>query len=219
MRSDGIEVFFTCRKSKIRRHTSRKPVRGTNGNESMGAHYCHDDVYPRGAYLDDFLMSRVGQVWDSVYSEICQRADLRSRKGLSFRRWVGWRVALHSFYDPKGKIKIMHTWGMVTEPSGFYVDPEGFLRFAPYPKRHFKKVPQDSPEFVKINDTSEYRKIDGIWYFVRFQWVLDGALSPYQRYLLNQRGSIYLEERGKSQVILEKKQLSKKQLRSLKLRR
>ena len=146
--------------------------------------YLSDNLGP----LRGFLRSRVGQLWDDVYSELSQRLDRNTVSGQ--------HVIQHLWDDVHRHVEIIE--GVVYSKPGangwcgrrelgqwrgeFYVHPEtGVLCIAKHKPRRPK--PKPDPDVIKINDQYHYRKIDGIWYEIelqdipRFQTVRDVVLK------------------------------------------
>lgn len=110
--------------------------------------------------LRRFLESRVGKLWDDVYSEIRENINPNSTVQQHIMSHVFGYVDIHvqyidgiPFSKPPYPRKI----------EGLYVDYEGYLRYADYEKRP-KWKPKES--YIEVNENQVLDKIDGIWYRV-----------------------------------------------------
>jgi hypothetical protein len=112
--------------------------------------------------VSQWLLKRVGQPWDQIYSEL-----LGKIKGYGYGRidlikqCVKWTVIPRTFRDDDGTIYKPH--GRMLGPGEFYVDPEGILRRVAKQKRK-RKVPQ-AEQIIRIGD-NEYLKRGESWYYV-----------------------------------------------------
>lgn len=107
----------------------------------------------RTGALTGFLHSRVGMIWDDVYSEICAVTDRRSHRGYQLFKHLEWKVEL----NPEGDYYFQRN------PHGFYVE-DGILKHIGR-----KKYPQSLKSLTKIPTTDEniwYELIDGVWNYV-----------------------------------------------------
>lgn len=121
------------------------------------------------APLRRFLKSKVGQPWDQVYSELCQRLDISTLSGQHILSHLWQYVERHvEIIDgkpcrkPYGFYRCFGGWY-----DEFYIHPEtGILCEA---IKLPKVPPQQSDDLVKIDDEHYYRKLDGIWYHITCQ--------------------------------------------------
>jgi len=118
-----------------------------------------------------FLRSRIGQPWNDVYSEICEKADYRSHSGHHLREWLGYLVDQNCTIvdgvvaDERG-IKIGVWWDQ------FYVHPEKkTLEFSEH--RRYRNDKKQTTVFEM--DDVLYHKHDNIWYRVKFKPVPEQA--------------------------------------------
>lgn len=131
-------------------------VRGWNLKER------HD----RWGLLDRWLRSRVGQLWDDVYSEICAVNDNRVKTQWDVRDQLPWKIHQDVIlidgvaHDSKGD-KLF--W------RDFWVHPEtGVLMEVPRSKRYRWKGWRKTYNQVPLSDTQRYVQVEGIWYLVTF---------------------------------------------------
>lgn len=119
--------------------------------------------------LRRLLRSKVGQPWDDVYSELCRRLDRNTVTGRHVISHVWDYVERHVvFIDgvpyPKGNLNYpLSIWRRLR----LYVHPEtGILCSATTAPAEPRKKPDD---YVVIDAYHQYRKLDGVWYFITFQ--------------------------------------------------
>lgn len=139
--------------------------------------------------IERFLMSRVGRLWDRVYSEICSNADRRSHNGNRFISQVKDIVKTSCHLD-SNRQPVSNDYGGYTV-TGFYVHPITHLLCYMYqPKvrssqepnfQLWKRLRNANYELAWLNDAlkhmSNYRFVDethllmkeeGIWYMATF---------------------------------------------------
>ncbi len=119
--------------------------------------------------LRRLLLSKVGQPWDDVYSELCRRLDTNTVTGRHVLFHVWGYVERHVVLIDG----VPYAKGNLTYPLGrwrglcLYVHPEtGILCSATSATAEPPKKPDD---LVVIDAYHQYRKLDGVWYFIRFQ--------------------------------------------------
>ncbi len=118
------------------------------------------------APLRRYLMRQAGRPWDKVYSEICRTIDTRSAVGLHVLQHVGDFVATSTFID--GGVVFERWWRSLVRPvTGLYVHPvTGLLRIA-----KCRQTPTERPrvDTVKVSETMQYQKIDGLWFRMEYR--------------------------------------------------
>ena len=178
--------------------------------------------------LKKYLESKVGQDWDDVYSEICQNMDKRSTVGAHIFTHL-WQYVKKDCYIGAKTGKVYCEGGRST-PYYFYVHPW---------TNKLCKVPQERPFWRRrhpsygwdnvpvekggvrytgnnwnngkdIPPFKSYFLIDGLWYYT--EWTL---VTLYREYTGFYRPRL---EKYEDIVFLKKRQLSKKELRDLKLK-
>ncbi len=123
--------------------------------------------------LRRFLRSKVGQPWNQVYSELCQRLDRNTVTGQHVLDHVWDYVERHvELIDGIAYHKSEWKCG---QPLGrgwrddFYVHPEtGILCLGPRIPWKPQK-PQPRTDVVILDDFRQYRLIDDIWYLITFK--------------------------------------------------
>jgi hypothetical protein len=118
------------------------------------------------APLRRYLMRQVGRPWDKVNGEIRKTIDTRSAIGLHVLQHLDGYVTTDAFLKD-GVVCEWHRRGGAEPVSGLFVHPKsGLLRFA---KR--RKTPREQPpiETVRVSDTAQYQKIDGLWFRVEYR--------------------------------------------------
>lgn len=159
MRPDAVKVFIERPRTGMR----------TKYHRQLDDRQVHDDELPtrekmlprhqNTKSLSDFLSplfgllrKSVGRKWDDVYSEIRAVADHRSVTGHHLLEHVGF--AVYSW----GEWCCRRFW---TGRDVYYVDQDGIL-CAAQPDRD--PEPTQQTDVVPIDERSEYRRIDGVWY-------------------------------------------------------
>lgn len=158
--------------------------------------------------FDRFLESRLGRLWDEVYSEICQEFDSRSLAGYSFLRDLKWHVATDCWIGAETGTVYSSRWGGSSVENEFYVHPfTGVLCWA-------EKIDRSHPEppvaKLPIEEGHAYEKIDGIWYETWY----DGPFEMPWNFI----GGWHSWELHHKWLIRKKVQLGKKKLQELKVR-
>lgn len=112
--------------------------------------------------LKRYLLSKVGQPWNDVYSEL--------RQGLDMGNLVQKHVMTHVFDYVEIEVYLAVDGNYYTNPpysrevSFLYVDPEtGILCKVPEKSQKFRRN-QKRDDIIEVNENLIYKKIDGIWY-------------------------------------------------------
>lgn len=145
--------------------SSRRRQYGWNAKEST------DVLSP----LRGYLRSRVGDLWDDVYSDICENMDRRSTVGAHIFTHLWQYVerntlmvgdAVH-YYGYRGTFPV-HDW---------YIHPlTGILCYDEYTRRYQRpdkpvtSIPIESPTVNGLWGKS-YQKLEGIWYYTEWRKV------------------------------------------------
>ena len=150
------------------------------------------------APLRRYLVRQVGRPWNKVYSEIRQTIDTRSAIGLHVLQHLEDYVATDAFI--KDGVVCQWRWrGGAVPVRGWYVHPgSGLLRFA---KRPETPVPTNPPEVVRVNDTVQYRKIDGLWFRMEYR-----AAEPEELVAGDHGKLVRAAELRRPALVLERKQ-------------
>jgi len=160
--------------------------------------------------LKGYLRSKVGQPWDKVYSEICANLDKRKTTGAHVFTHIWQFVAKDCWIGAKtGNVyrSSANHYGVPTIYQDFYIHPfTGILCKTPEFKREWKKAPVT---FIELSRSECYVWIKGIWYFANWAWITE--YIPYKV-----GGGTFFGS-NKVRVYSNKRQLSKKELRDLKL--
>lgn len=200
------------------------------GRKSSGNYKDFDDhIRP----LEGYLKSRVGYEWNDTYSEISKNLPANSMAGHHIReQHIKSMVELnpkerdgkYGYYarryanPEKGSNLCKRDGWVFTEYSHgeFYVDFNGILRRAPRIK-YRAPVPEMTK---KVVDDQAYEKIDGIWYATKYQTQTRQVLDSWSNYIYNRvkddRAIPPIPSRTETyEILIEKKQLSSKELRAL----
>ena len=131
--------------------------------------YLSDHLGP----LRRLLRSRVGQPWNDVYSELCQRLDSSTMAGQHVLSHVWDYVERHvELID--GIPYRKPYWGTYRSLENyyreqFYVHPETGILCAVEKKPRQQKRIQPRTDMVIVDPYHQYRKLKDIWYFVTFE--------------------------------------------------
>lgn len=173
--------------------------------------YFSDHLAP----LRRLLGSKVGQPWDDVYSELCQRLHRNTVTGLHVMVHV-WDFVIRyvEIIDgvPYQKTKYFLPIGYWRNE--FYIHPEtGILCLA---KKSYKDTQKNRHDVIVIDEHHEYRKIRDIWYWVEFEDF--PVFATFTDVLLNKTINIYGARYHYNREIyaVSKRQCNKKELRMIK---
>jgi hypothetical protein len=111
--------------------------------------------------LNRFLQSRVGQKWDSIWSEICENS--KDKLGSVLRKRIKYIIAFNCVYG-KTKDEII-VEGQLNHSCPFYIDPglKILLKSKLRPKYH----PSAPKQKIYEMDGLEYFCHDDIWYRIK----------------------------------------------------
>lgn len=176
--------------------------------------YLSDHLGP----LRRFLRSKVGQPWNQVYSELCQRLDSNTVTGQHVLDHVWDYVEQH--VELISGIPYHKSGWECGQPLGrcwrddFYVHPEtGILCLAP-PRPWKPQTPEPRTDVVILDDFRQYHKINDIWYLITFKTfpclsetsvrdVLQGVITDKDAKTI----------KGKRVYAAEKRQCNKKEIK------
>lgn len=168
--------------------------------------------------LRRYLQASCGRPWNDVYSEI---ARTLGHSGYAIHHIIEAHLDVETctfrgedgqvWYCKDGVWPITHSYKWVQ----FYVEPEtGILRsIDPRRWRQWRQRQKPKPPLMRIaiSDGKDYRKINGVWFYVEFHTV--EVRHPYTL-----RGTVHYKTETQ-EVVDCKRQLNKKQLRDLGLKR
>ncbi len=198
--------------------TRKKMSRLACRDEHSGAGDCHKDFSDKLGPLRKYLRKQVGRPWNNIYSELRQHLDFRTVSGLHIWDHVKHEVELHCEERADRKVYrkgVGHYYHLSQAPiSGMYVHPRtGLLCYAKETRRRYRK-PVDH-DVVKLDKFNELRRVDGIWYALRF-----GAVDVYVPEQIHKFGNTTMVKPAywREQIVQQsKKQLSRVELRRHKL--
>lgn len=144
---DGRRISIEeCRKRESIRRAGRKDRK-----------YLNENLAP----LRRFLRANVGRPWNKVYSEVCERINRDSAVQLHVWQHLTWEVCTNP-YVIDGAVR-PSAWRWYR----FYVEPKtGLLRENKQWRQRCTlsiKAAQVPPA-VKIDETREYRLLEGLWF-------------------------------------------------------
>ena len=186
MRSDMSKVIVERPRRGGHHHKQGRPLRDLEDNishEGMRVPYVRyynaKELNENLAPLLRFLNSRVGQLWDDVYSEICENIRTTNAVQEHIRDHVKQFVETSTSLDKEGNIWINRYRPFLLEDDGFtrfYVDPrDGKLCFNPnhvswtarQKAYRAERETQQLETARTLSDGTEIRKHEGIWYEVK----------------------------------------------------
>jgi hypothetical protein len=155
----------------------KKNFRITDADDYEGSRYeplCRAKTKVLSDHLSPLrrlLRSKVGQRWDDIYSELCQRLDSSTV--------IGQHVIDHVWDYVERNVVIIEGIPYRKTTSGykqkqlaywrdqFYVHPDtGILCQV---KKATKEHPKKRDDLVAIDSYHQYRKLDGLWYLITLQ--------------------------------------------------
>ena len=171
--------------------------------------------------LRRFLRTNVGRPWDKVYSEMRENLDDRKVTGRHVFEHVEMEVETHALIGGDGEVCILGYNGDPHPIYGFYVDPRTRLLCwsdsrPPWKRRGKSKTHAQDVNRVLLGMNTCYAKLNGIWYFIEYEilekssnFELDEPPAPFRKI---PEVSVW------PVLILRKKQLSHKELKTAKLK-
>lgn len=143
-------------------------------------HYLIKSRY-KSKYLSDhlgplrrLLRSKVGQPWNDVYSELCQRLDSNTMAGQHVINHIWDYVERHvEIIDGVVYRKLYRGyrtrfgWGY-RDRDRFYIHPDTGILCAVEEVPSKKWSSKQETDFIIIDDYHEYQKLNDIWYLITF---------------------------------------------------
>jgi hypothetical protein len=168
----------------------------------------HLNDYREGHSLLRLLESKVGKLWNDVYSEICSFADVRSKNGYDLRRRVSWCVDFDVVMDECGIPHRFNKYGSYPV-RGLYIHPETGILCKSIPKSYnVIKSNEQEKDLIALEDGSFYEKIDGCWFHL---WI-EKKKYTYPVELVEVNGEFKYTVGYHILHIDKKRQLSKKEI-------
>jgi hypothetical protein len=171
--------------------------------------------------LRRFLRKNVGRPWDLVYSEMKQHLDDRKVTGRHVFEHVEDEVETHPLIGDDGELYRLRYGGEIAPIYGLYADPRtGLLCWSDrkpwWRERRKSKAAREEGAYVRLSANTCYVKIKGIWYFIEYKiYEKPGDCGQHKQ------PPLLLTVRKVSNspiLILRKKQLSQKELKTAKLK-
>lgn len=131
-----------------------------------------DRVWPSNTVLYRMLLKKVGQNWDSTWSDICQLVDRRTIVSEQIRHVIDRMVSTNGFPEAK-----RFRWSMFD----FYVDQNGDLQEINHTHKYkkWRYDEQHTDDIRKISEFVEFRLIDNIWFEVKLKPVPENTAKYY----------------------------------------
>jgi len=158
------------------------------------------------APLRRYLFKQVGRPWNKVYSEICQSIDTRSAIGLHVLQHIEDFVKRDVFFE--NGVPYTRVYKYIHPVEGMYVHPvTGLIRIAKVREAPVEPKPF---EVVRLSRTSEFRKIDGLWFRVEFRLV-----GPDEFIELEDGRKVRASGAGIQRLMIDKRQCDGKTIRKI----
>ncbi|MBH8574037.1 hypothetical protein I8752_13590 [Nostocaceae cyanobacterium CENA369] len=165
--------------------------------------------------LRRFLRSKVGQPWNEVYSELCQRLDPSTMAG---QHVIGhlWDFVERYVEMIGGELySKSYRWYQIPLDGSyrdrFYIHPETGILCAVKKLPRKQKQKQQQTDLVIVDDYHQYHKLNEIWYLISFE---DFPPSPTDYVTDVLKGVIYRSAvRGRKIYAARKQQCNKKEIR------
>ena len=156
-------------------------------HESLGKRWgSKDHGHEDYGILHRFLFSKIGQLWDDVYREICSVNDYRNYSQNKLIEAIDWNVTRNTKMI-KGKVCDSKDTLLTDNGSrnNFYVHPKsGELCYKnTVSRRYSKRISRNFPS-IPLDEFRQYHRIKGLWYLVSFlprneSKTEDDVLFPY----------------------------------------
>ncbi|MEC4818049.1 MAG: hypothetical protein SAK29_32980 [Scytonema sp. PMC 1069.18] len=131
--------------------------------------YLSDHLGP----LRRFLHSKVGQPWDDIYSELCQRLDTSTMAGQHVLTHVWDYVERHvEIIDNRLYSKPYRGYQIQLDASHrdrFYIHPETGILCAAQKVPRKQKGTQKQTDVIIVDNYHQYHKLNEIWYLITFE--------------------------------------------------
>ncbi|MDZ7991639.1 MAG: hypothetical protein RM022_029365 [Nostoc sp. EfeVER01] len=175
--------------------------------------YLSDHLGP----LRRFLRSQVGQPWNEVYSQLCQRLDPSTMAGQHVIDHVWDYVERYvEIIDGGFYSKPYQGYGNQLDTSyrdRFYIHPETGILCAVEKIPRKQKQKQEQTDILIIDNYHQYQKLNEIWYLITFEdippvhthYVMDAVKGK-----INYSAATY---RGQTIYAVRKQQCNKKEIR------
>jgi hypothetical protein len=180
-----------------------------------GTKHLNENLAP----LRRYLQANVGRPWDKVYSEVCEQINRDSAVQLHVWQHLMQDVCRDP-HEVLGYVRRPSFPGLVCR---FYVDPRNGLLRENTEHRHRRrtKLAVESDR-ITVDDTHEYRRIDGIWYELELSPIAS-VMSFYDMALRRSGPEVTVEELvrfyGRRVYAIHKRQLNKREIRRLTARK
>lgn len=178
----------------------------------------------KSKYLSDhlgllrrFLRSKVGQPWNDIYSELCQKLDTSTMAGQHVIGHLWDYVERHVEIIDGQVYSKSYRWNRIRLDGSyynrFYIHPETGILCAVQKVNRKQKRQQKQTDIVIIDNYHQYQKVNEIWYLITFA---DFPPSPTDYVTDIIKGVIHCStamSRGQKVYAVKKQQCSKKEIR------
>jgi hypothetical protein len=158
-----------------------------------------------------WLRSKVGQPWDIVYNELCQRIDTQTLCGQHLLFHV-WQFVQREVYLIDGVPYCKHGYRYFGwRGEALYVHPETGILCKVKPEK--KKPAQKESDRLILDQYHEYRKLKDLWFLVTFQneppEVEVKGIEPVQKSYWHRVYAVSKRQCNKKEIKYIMKQLAK----------
>lgn len=177
------------------------------------------------APLFRFMVSKVGLLWDDVYSEIRENLNPNSPIQMHILDHLNWYFEKVEKID--GELWTLPPYARKVKDlndGSFYVDPDsGILMQAGTRRKNHWEPPK--AKYMVIDSATQLHKLNGVWYSLHFRMIQKNeelANYGYRLHVDHIYGFITVREAmmyyGDKVLCYDKKQLNKKQLKKYKVK-
>lgn len=216
-RLGGDKKYHHRNRSKIKQLLHEEKYEAIPLRESIKPKIDWDDLKTLNENLNPlerFLEKNIGRKWDDVYSEICANINPNSAVQYHILQHLDDMVEKHAIRATNGTLFTIGWWRNLEMRTGeIYVCPEtGILK--KYKRKERKEQKQKEQTRYNLLDehgnkqyNKYFEKIDGIWYYIEYDYV------EHERYSKIHERIIYY----RVLELVKKHQLSKKELKEFQL--
>ncbi|HEV7301678.1 MAG TPA: hypothetical protein VGN72_20235 [Tepidisphaeraceae bacterium] len=176
----GLKYPRGAGRERLENRPTREPIKRPHRNREK---HLNENLAP----LRRFLLGHVGQPWDKVYSEICERINRNSAVQLHIWQHLMWEVTR----DP---IQLEQQWERQRRYGHYgrdwlYVDPETRLLALSRPSGRRSHVARALPApFVTELGVRAFKRINGVWYEIQLRPVEPNTFDAWDVLLSHRTG-------------------------------
>ena len=169
--------------------------------------------------LNRYLLSKVGKLWNDVYSDICSIASLRSRDGWMLRERIQWNVALDCYIGEDGQVYERSRFMGHLPVKGLYIHPVSGLLLNEVEKTYHgnwmqPRTWEQELNYLSVENGNWYVKEKGSWFFHWIEHYNEKVFKTEwnaERKEDERTGEFYFRDR----TSLHKRQLNKREVKAI----